>query len=111
MPLISVLRKREGGVGMERPASAPGLFVCILCMAAGIGVAVLMNQPAPAIAGILIGIYFLFAIQVANQWEKAAVLRLGRYRGLRGPGLFLIVPVIDSVSRYVDQRVRVTDVK
>jgi regulator of protease activity HflC (stomatin/prohibitin superfamily) len=52
----------------------------------------------------------MFAIQVAKQWEKAAVLRLGRYRGLRGPGPFLIVPIIDSVSRYVDQRVRVTDV-
>src|SRR6266481_4915463 len=48
------------------------------------------------------GMYLMFAIQVAKQWEKAAVLRLGRYRGLRGPGPFLIVPIIDSVSRYVD---------
>src|SRR2546430_11871514 len=70
-----------------------------------------MNQPGLAIAGALMGIYFLFAIQVAEQWEKAAVLRLGRYRGLRGPGPFVIIPVIDSVSRFVDQRVRVTDVK
>jgi len=69
------------------------------------------KQPAFAIAGILIGFYFLFAIKVAEQWQKAAVLRMGRYVGLRGPGLFMIVPVIDSVSQYVDQRVRVTDVK
>ncbi len=48
---------------------------------------------------------------MAEQWQKAAVLRLGRYIGLRGPGIFFIIPVIDSISQYVDQRVRVTDVK
>jgi hypothetical protein len=87
------------------------MFVFVVLTAAGVGAAALMNQPGMAIAGALIGIYFLFAIQVAEQWEKAAVLRLGRYRGLRGPGAFVIIPVIDSVSRFVDQRVRVTDVK
>jgi regulator of protease activity HflC (stomatin/prohibitin superfamily) len=63
------------------------------------------------IAGIAVGLYFLFAIRVAEQWQKAAVLRLGRYIGLRGPGIFMIVPIIDRISQYVDQRVRVTDVK
>jgi regulator of protease activity HflC (stomatin/prohibitin superfamily) len=53
---------------------------------------------------------FYFAIKVVDQWEKVALLRFGRYRGLRGPGAFLIVPVIDTLSRYVDQRVRVTTV-
>jgi len=62
------------------------------------------------IAALLIGLYFLFAIKVASQWEKVVLLRLGRYRGLRGPGLFLMVPVIDSVSRYVDQRVRMASI-
>jgi regulator of protease activity HflC (stomatin/prohibitin superfamily) len=55
-------------------------------------------------------LYFLFSIRVAEQWEKAAVLRLGRYIGLRGPGIFMIVPVIDKTSVYVDQRVRVVEV-
>jgi regulator of protease activity HflC (stomatin/prohibitin superfamily) len=59
----------------------------------------------------LAGLYCAFALRVAAQWQKAAVLRLGRYRGLRGPGLFHIIPVIDSVSLFVDQRVRVTDVR
>jgi regulator of protease activity HflC (stomatin/prohibitin superfamily) len=59
----------------------------------------------------VVGAYLAFAIKVADQWQKAAVLRLGRYIGLRGPGIFMIVPVIDSISQYVDQRVRVTDVK
>ncbi|MGH9721538.1 MAG: slipin family protein [Bryobacteraceae bacterium] len=59
----------------------------------------------------LIGLYMMFAIRIADQWEKVAVFRLGRYRGLRGPGPFFIIPVIDTVSAHVDQRTRVTDVK
>jgi regulator of protease activity HflC (stomatin/prohibitin superfamily) len=62
------------------------------------------------LAAIALGLYLLFAIRVADQWEKVAVLRFGRYRGLRGPGLFHIIPIVDSVSRYVDQRVRVASV-
>ncbi len=50
-------------------------------------------------------------IQIAYQWEKAVVLRLGKFRGLRGSGLFALLPVIDKVANYVDQRIRVTDFK
>jgi regulator of protease activity HflC (stomatin/prohibitin superfamily) len=70
----------------------------------------LTNHSLFAVAGGLVGIYFLFAIKVVDQWQKVALLRFGRYRGLRGPGLFLIVPIIETLSRYVDQRVRVTTV-
>jgi regulator of protease activity HflC (stomatin/prohibitin superfamily) len=70
----------------------------------------LTNRSLFAVAGGLIGVYFLFAIKVVDQWQKVALLRFGRYRGLRGPGLFLIVPIIETLSRYVDQRVRVTTV-
>ena len=45
-----------------------------------------------------------------DQWQKAALLRFGRYQGLRGPGLFFIIPIAEQVSRYVDQRIRVTTV-
>jgi regulator of protease activity HflC (stomatin/prohibitin superfamily) len=93
-----------------RSTNAPALFVFFLCLAAGLAVAIPLNRPAPAIAGAVAGFYFLFAIQVATQWEKVAVLRFGRYIGLRGPGLFLIIPVVDSLSRFVDQRVRVVSV-
>jgi regulator of protease activity HflC (stomatin/prohibitin superfamily) len=60
--------------------------------------------------GIVVGLYCLFSIRVADQWERVAVLRFGRFTGLRGPGLFFIVPIVDRLSRYVDQRVRVTSV-
>jgi len=58
----------------------------------------------------LVGLYLLFAIRVVQQWEKVALFRLGRYVGLRGPGLFHIVPVLETLSPYVDQRVRVASV-
>jgi uncharacterized membrane protein YqiK len=90
--------------------SAVGVAIFIVCLALGLASAIRFNNPVPAAAGIAIGLYFLFAIRVAEQWEKAAVLRLGRYTGLRGPGIFMIVPVIDEISLYVDQRVRVVEV-
>jgi regulator of protease activity HflC (stomatin/prohibitin superfamily) len=74
------------------------------------GVAALTNSPAGLFGGALVGLYFLFSIRVADQWEKVAVLRFGRYIGLRGPGLFHMIPIVDTLSRYVDQRVRVASV-
>jgi len=77
---------------------------------AGIAISQAMHQPAPAMIGALAGLYLLFAIKVVRQWEKVAVLRLGHYVGVRGPGLFHIIPVIETLSPYVDQRVRVASV-
>ena len=65
---------------------------------------------AAFVASALFGLFFLFAVKIANQWEKAVVLRFGKFRGLRGPGLFWIIPVVDTVAHFVDQRVRATDV-
>jgi regulator of protease activity HflC (stomatin/prohibitin superfamily) len=90
--------------------SAVGTAVLLISIALGLASSVRFRNPALAMAGLAVGLYFLFAIRVAEQWEKAAVLRLGRYVGLRGPGIFMIVPVIDRISLYVDQRVRVVDV-
>jgi hypothetical protein len=90
--------------------SSLGTAVCTISLAIGGVLTALSNQPAAAIAGALVGLYFLFAIRVADQWERFAVLRFGKYMGLRGPGFFHIVPIIDKVSRTVDQRVRVTSV-
>ncbi|MGA3025052.1 MAG: slipin family protein [Bryobacteraceae bacterium] len=110
---MSVLRIQElgrAGMNVSQYASSVGVTAFLVSMAAGVGVAVLLNRPAPVIAGLAVGLYLMFAIKVAAQWQKAAVLRFGKYIGLRGPGLFFIIPVVDSVSAYVDQRVRVTDV-
>jgi regulator of protease activity HflC (stomatin/prohibitin superfamily) len=90
--------------------SSVGVTVFAVCAIGGGSAAALSRQPAFAVAGILVGAYFLFAIKVIRQWEKVAVLRFGRYRGLRGPGLTTIIPIVDTLSAYVDQRVRVTKV-
>ena len=58
---------------------------------------------------VVLAVYLSSAIQISDQWEKAVVLRMGKYKGLKGPGLFLIFPIIERVDRYIDQRVRVTD--
>jgi regulator of protease activity HflC (stomatin/prohibitin superfamily) len=61
-----------------------------------------------AIVFMLLGAYFLFALKVAQQWEKAVMLRFGKFRGLRGPGLFWMVPIMDSTTMWIDHRVMVT---
>jgi regulator of protease activity HflC (stomatin/prohibitin superfamily) len=76
----------------------------------GFFAAVLIERPLPMFIATPIAVYMLFSLKVADQWQKVAVLRLGRYQGLRGPGLFHIIPVIDTMSKFVDQRIRVTDV-
>jgi regulator of protease activity HflC (stomatin/prohibitin superfamily) len=89
-----------------------GVAVALFAVAAaaGFGIATATGRQAPLVAGLAIGVYLLFSIKIADQWEKVAVLRLGRYIGLRGPGLFHVIPVVDTLSRYVDQRIRVANV-
>lgn len=66
----------------------------------------------PMLIGLLIlSVLFSSSIQIADQWEKAVVLRMGKYRGLKGPGIFFIIPVLDRIMDYIDQRIRVTDFK
>jgi regulator of protease activity HflC (stomatin/prohibitin superfamily) len=82
-------------------------FVILMLAACGAGGAKL-----PWLAGglLLLAIIALFGIKVANQWEKAVVLRFGKFSSLRGPGLFFIIPIVDEITHLIDQRVRVTDV-
>ena len=56
----------------------------------------------------LVGIYILFALKVASQWQKVIVLRLGKFKELAGPGAFWIIPIIDTIPTWIDHRVMVT---
>jgi regulator of protease activity HflC (stomatin/prohibitin superfamily) len=91
-------------------ASGPGAAVCLACVLAGALGTLFSQRVEPAIAGVVIGLYCLQAIKVVRQWEKVAVLRFGRYIKLQGPGIFWIVPVMDTLTAYVDQRIRATSV-
>lgn len=86
------------------------LLLFVVSVLAGIATSQAVHQQWPAISGVLVGLYFLMAIKIVRQWEKVAVLRLGRYVGLRGPGLCHIIPIFETLSPYVDQRVRVASV-
>ena len=56
----------------------------------------------------LAAMYILLGLKIANQWEKAVVLRLGKFQNLRGPGLFWIIPIIDTITEWIDHRVMVS---
>jgi regulator of protease activity HflC (stomatin/prohibitin superfamily) len=90
------------------PGIAMALFV--ICGGAGLGLTAVLGNRVPLIVGLVLGAYLLFSIKVADQWEKVAVLRLGRYLELRGPGWFHMIPIVDTLSRFVDQRVRTANV-
>jgi regulator of protease activity HflC (stomatin/prohibitin superfamily) len=63
-----------------------------------------LSNPVPVIVMAIVGIILMQAPRIAEQWERAVVLRLGRFVGLRGPGLFWLVPFVDRVSTWIDQR-------
>jgi regulator of protease activity HflC (stomatin/prohibitin superfamily) len=88
--------------------SGIAVVLCIAVIVAGALVAGIAQNMIPLGVTVPIGLYLLFAVKVADQWERVAVLRLGKYVGLRGPGVFHMIPVVDALSRFVDQRVRVT---
>lgn len=60
-------------------------------------------------AAVIVALIVAPSVQIAYQWERAVILRFGKFRGLRKSGLFLVVPVVDKVAQFVDQRIRVTD--
>ena len=80
--------------------------------------AIILSLALFALHRIELSIIFMVALgllsvsmRMADQWEHAVVLRMGKFQGLKGPGVFFILPIIDSVSAYVDQRVRVSSFK
>jgi len=106
-------QKEEMRKHVNRTAVAGAVVVWIVGIGVGAAlVATVSPLPGAALAfvSLLLGLYLLFSLKIANQWEKAVVLRFGKYRGLFGPGLFWIVPVVDTVAHFVDQRVRASNV-
>ncbi|ADV83871.1 slipin family protein [Terriglobus saanensis] len=90
--------------------STPGVAILVVCVAVGGTGAAWAANPIPIVVAALIGSFFLFSVKVVRQWEKVAVLRFGHYRRLQGPGLFLMIPIVDTLSAFVDQRVRISTV-
>jgi regulator of protease activity HflC (stomatin/prohibitin superfamily) len=85
------------------------IFVALFAVGAGIAVVAggAVNTPNVPILVVAVILAFLFstAVKVANEWDRAVVLRLGHFRAIRGPGLFVIVPIIDTIPYWIDVRV------
>lgn len=117
MPGIVLPVKKDeeaAAVKAASSATAPRInVVAALLLAAptalGLLLTLLTFNPIGVIVGTLLGLLLFLSPRIAKQWERAVVLRLGRYVGLRGPGLFWVIPMIDSVSTYVDQRIITTN--
>src|SRR5512140_882874 len=107
------LRGKAGQPDLHIPA--PAIFLYVVFLLVGIlGVMFMEKKVSDLVIVVwiviwfLVAFYFMFALKVARQWEKAVVLRMGKFRGLRGPGLFWIVPILDNTSSWIDQRVMVS---
>jgi len=125
-PLLSKRKSKEEQAQAQSPDDAKRqakmvngvslvAFLLILAIAIGVGIAMgeLLNVSDGWVAlvivvGTLIATYVLFALKIADQWEKAVVLRFGKFSGLKGPGRFWIVPIVDAIPRWIDHRVMVT---
>ena len=80
------------------------ILILLGSLALGGILSVAVGNPIPIIVMALLGVVLMQSPRVAQQWERAVVLRLGKFVGLRGPGLFWIVPFVDTVSSWIDQR-------
>lgn len=103
VPFHALAARRRERINVRSPNIVAVMFL-LVPLTAGFVATVAAHHPAPVIAGLLAGIIALQSPKVAQQWERAIVLRLGRYRGMRGPGLFFIVPFVDTIAAWIDQR-------
>src|ERR1700751_2292280 len=96
---------------MRRPNALPALLFIVIVVV-GWALAYVAASPGDYRSSTAIGLVFVaiglivaYSVKVANQWERAVVLRLGRFRALEGPGLFFIIPIVDTVAYWIDTRV------
>jgi regulator of protease activity HflC (stomatin/prohibitin superfamily) len=106
MPIV--IRRSDSRTEAQRGFNVIAIVLVALPAALGVWLTTTRGNPLWAVVLIAFGLLLAQSPRIAAQWERAIVLRLGRYAGLRGPGLFWIVPFVDTVSTYVDQRVVTT---
>lgn len=102
------LRRRSERADAARPVNVAAVALLAGALALGIAAAWVVQHWVPVVVGALMGLLLMTAPRIAQQWERAVVLRFGRFIGLRGPGLFWTIPFVDRVSAWIDQRVITT---
>src|SRR5262245_17837694 len=78
------------------PVNVVAIAILLICVGAGAAGTISSGTPIPLIVMCVIGVVLMQSPRIASQWERAVILRLGRFVGLRGPGLFWILPFVDS---------------
>jgi regulator of protease activity HflC (stomatin/prohibitin superfamily) len=114
MPTVTVVNPPSSGPSGAVIAGTPTIhfgnaiswLVAFLFFVGGLTLLANTGSPAFVLAGIVLAILSLMSIQIAKAWEKAIVLRLGRFQRPAGPGIFLIAPFVDTVTAWIDQRVQ-----
>jgi regulator of protease activity HflC (stomatin/prohibitin superfamily) len=86
------------------------MLLAALLLVAGVAVTVLLRLPVAGVPLVILAILVPQSLMIVDQWEKAIVLRLGRLRGIKGPGWFVIIPFIDRISVVIDQRIQTTEI-
>ncbi len=108
MLAITIPNRERNRAGTQPRPNIVAIFVLVVPVLIGLAGVITTENPVWIISGAVLGLVLMQSPKVAKQWEKAVVLRLGKFIGLHGPGLFWIVPFIDSVSSWIDQRVITT---
>lgn len=99
------LKQHRGYDPVDGPAiNVVAIAILVVFVAAGTAATMASGNPVPLIVMAIAGVVVMQSPRIASQWERAVILRLGKFVGLRGPGLFWIVPFIDTVSSRIDQR-------
>ena len=103
--MVSVDLNRREVVSISGPrTNVVAILLLLASIAIGLAGSVVTRNPFPIGLMLIVGAVAMQSPRIAQQWERAIVLRLGRFTGLRGPGLFWIVPFLDRVSSWIDQR-------
>jgi regulator of protease activity HflC (stomatin/prohibitin superfamily) len=95
--------------GVDVRVNVVSIFILLASIAGGVAASAAQKSPPGIIIGVALGLVLMQSPKIARQWERGVVLRLGKYRGLRGPGLYWLIPFIDTVTSWIDQRVITTN--
>jgi len=108
MDEVLAARRAARASRSQSRANVVSVFILIVSFLTGILLTAATQNPGWLVIFVLAGVFFSQSPKIAKQWERAVVLRLGKYTGLRGPGLFWIFPFVETISIYIDQRVITT---
>src|SRR5690348_1786466 len=100
---------RQTNLTEETNMNPIGLAIFALLIAGAVFSKTNLHSSLLCVALGIIGLIVLFSLKMAQQWQKAVVLRAGRLQAIKGPGLFFIVPVLDSITAWIDQRIRTSE--